>query len=298
MTLETPGYDLGEISTKASILIEALPYIRNFASKVIVIKYGGNAISDGDEGSEEDVLRSFAQDIVLLHSVGLRPIVVHGGGPQIEFWLKKLGKKTSFHDGLRVTDAETLEIVRMVLLGRLNPDIVAQINLHGALGVGVSGADAAMVHCKKLSDDLGFVGEVTTVNAEILARLLHEGLIPVVASIGVDEIGQAYNINADHVASAIAGALQAEKLVYLTNVEGVRRDLNSPESLIRQVQAPELADMIERGVISGGMIPKVRSALEAIAAGVGSVHFLDGRLSHALLLEIFTDQGIGTMIYG
>ena len=275
---------------KATVLIEALPYIRRFWRKVVVVKYGGNAIGD------DQALSSFAEDIVLMRSVGMRPVVVHGGGPQIGDLMNRLGKVPEFRDGLRVTDAETLDIARMVLVGKVNRDIVTAINAHGPLAVGLSGEDAGFIRASAKSPELGFVGDVTDVDAGIVERLLAQDLIPVVATIGSDDAGQAYNINADTAAGAIAAALQAERLVYLTNIEGLRRDKDDPSTLVSSLTADELDAMVADGSIVEGMIPKVASCVEAIRAGVGGAHILDGRAPHALLLEVFTDSGIGTMV--
>jgi acetylglutamate kinase len=278
---------------RAGILVEALPYIRRFAGKTVVVKYGGNAIAGT---SDHDALDVFAQDVVLMRLVGMRPVVVHGGGPQISSLMTRLGKTAEFRDGLRVTDAETVDIARMVLVGQVNPQIVAAINVHGNYAVGVSGEDAALLRATPRHPSLGFVGDVSAVNPAILHGLLGDEFIPVVATIGVDERGQAYNINADAVAGAIAEALHAEKLVYLTDVEGLRRDRDDAGTLIRQVTADELDALISDGTIEGGMIPKVESCARAVRNGVGRAHILDGRIAHVLLLEIFTDEGIGTMV--
>ena len=280
---------------KADILLEALPYIRRFAGRTVVVKYGGNALAGATEG---DALALFAQDIVLMHAVGMRPVVVHGGGPQISALMERLGKVTEFRNGLRVTDAETVDIARMVLVGQVNPQLVAAINVHGPLAVGVSGADAGLIVAAPRDADLGFVGDVTGVNPTILNRLLNEELIPVIATIGSDATGQAYNINADTVAGAIAEALGAEKLVYLTDIEGLRRVVDDPASLIRQTTPDELDALMLDGTINGGMIPKVESCVQAVRHGVGRAHILDGRIPHVLLLEVFTDDGIGTMVHG
>lgn len=279
---------------KAQILTEALPYIRRFFGKTVVVKYGGNALAGA--ASEEQGLAEFAADIVLMHSVGMRPVVVHGGGPQIGDLLRRVGKESEFIDGLRVTDAETLDIVRMVLVGKVNREIVAAINVHGPLAVGVSGEDTSLLSAKQVSLELGFVGEVTDVNTEIVARLMGEELIPVIATIGTDAEGQAYNINVDTAAAAIAAALGAEKLVYLTDIEGIRRDVGDAGSLLSQVTIVEIDRLIADGTISGGMIPKVEACIHAVKAGVGVAHILDGRVPRALLLEIFTPEGIGTMV--
>jgi acetylglutamate kinase len=280
---------------KAATLVEALPYIRRFADQVVVVKYGGNALAGA---SEDDALALFAQDIVLMRQVGMRPVVVHGGGPQISSLMSRLGKVTEFRNGLRVTDAETVDIARMVLIGQVNPQLVAAINVHGSLAVGVSGEDAGLIKAVARDPELGFVGDVESINPTILTRLLDDEFIPVVATIGTDDAGQAYNINADTVAGAIAEALQAEKLVYLTDIEGLRRVVDDPASLIRQTTPDELDALMADGTIAGGMIPKVSSCVQAVRNGVRRAHILDGRIPHVLLLEVFTDEGIGTMVAG
>jgi acetylglutamate kinase len=277
-----------ELRTQA--LIEALPYIQQFRSAIVVVKFGGNAMVD------PDLSRTFAEDIVLLRSVGLKPIVVHGGGPQIGALLKRLGKESEFRDGLRVTDAETLDVARMVLVGKVGRDIVGQINIHGAYAVGMSGEDGGLIKVVPHVPDLGFVGEIVEVNTGILQRLLAEDLIPVVSSIGSDASGQAYNINADTAAGAIAGALGAEKVVYLTDVAGLLLDVDDPSSLVAAASVDQLRAFIADGTISGGMVPKVDSCIEAVEAGAKAAHMLDGRIPHVLLLELFTDAGIGTKI--
>ena len=284
-----------EAAQKAEVLVEALPYIRRFANQIVVVKYGGNALAGA---SESDALALFAEDIVLMQAVGMRPVVVHGGGPQISDLMARLGKTPEFRNGLRVTDAETVDIARMVLLGQVNPQIVSSINVHGPLAVGVSGADAGLIVAAPKDPELGFVGEVTAVNPEIVNRLLAQTLIPVIATIGSDASGHAYNINADTVAGAIAEALGAEKLVYLTDIEGLRRVVSDPTSLIRQTTADELDALMADGTIAGGMIPKVESCVHAVRNGVRRAHILDGRIPHVLLLEVFTDAGIGTMVSG
>ncbi|PZS15715.1 MAG: acetylglutamate kinase [Acidimicrobiales bacterium] len=287
---------------KAGILVEALPYIRRFWGKVVVIKYGGAALSSfqgGTTGVGVGVDRgggTFAQDVVLMRLVGMYPVVVHGGGPQIGQVMERLGKKPEFVDGLRVTDAETLDIVRMVLVGKVNRDIVGAINVHQPLAVGMSGEDARLITASPHSPALGFVGDVDVVDPTIVRRLLAEDLIPVVASIGADAAGQAYNINADSAAGALAAALGAEKLVYLTDVEGLRRDPADSESLVRSVSVDEVEAMVEDGTVQGGMIPKAISCALAVRGGVGHAHIVDGRAAHALLLEMFTREGVGTMV--
>jgi len=243
-------------------------------------------------------LASFAEDVVLMRSVGMLPVVVHGGGPQIGDLMGRLGKVPEFRDGMRVTDAETLDIARMVLVGKVNRDIVSAMNVHGALAVGLSGEDANMITATARDAALGFVGDVSVVDPSILERLLAQGLIPVVATIASDTKGQTYNINADTVAGAVAAALGAEKLVYLTDVEGLRADPDDPMSLLQTVSVSGLEAMVASGAAVGGMIPKVEACVRAVRGGVGRAHILDGRVPHALLLEVFTDQGVGTMIVG
>ena len=278
---------------RAATLVEALPYIRRFAGKTVVVKYGGNALAGT---SDHDALALFAEDIVLMRLVGMRPVVVHGGGPQISALMKRLGKEAEFVDGLRVTDAETVEIVRMVLKGQVNPQVVAAINVHGNYAVGVSGVDAGLIRARQRDPALGYVGDVTRIDPSIIEGLIADEFIPVVATIGSDETGQAYNINADTVAAAIAEALDAEKLVYLTDIDGLRRRVDDASTLIRQITADELDALIADGTIAGGMIPKVASCTQAVRQGVHRAHILDGRIAHVLLLEVFTDAGIGTMV--
>ncbi|HMK96240.1 MAG TPA: acetylglutamate kinase [Acidimicrobiales bacterium] len=283
-------------AAKAEILVEALPYIRRFWGKVVVVKYGGNALAAGDPAGTAGALADFATDVVLMRSVGMRPVVVHGGGPQIGDLMARLGKAPEFRNGLRVTDAETLEIARMVLVGKINRDIVSAVNVHGPLAVGVSGEDAGLLQASRRDDALGFVGDIARVAPELLLRLLAENLVPVVATIGSDETGQAYNINADTAAGAIAAALQAEKLVFLSDVEGIRADPRDPASLVSQLSTAELRDLLTEGAVVGGMVPKVEAALSAVSSGVAQAHILDGRVPHVLLLEFFTRSGIGTMV--
>ena len=278
------------MSTKAETLLEALPYIQRFRGKVVVVKYGGAAMTD------PELSTLFAQDVVLMRSVGMRPVIVHGGGPQIGSLMRRLGMEPEFRDGLRVTDAETLDVARMVLVGKVNRDIVSDINVHGPLAVGLSGEDAGLITASARHPDLGFVGNVDSVNPGILDRLLAEELIPVVATIGTDLEGQAYNINADTAAGAVAEAVRAEKLVYLTDVIGVLRDVADPESLITTASADEMDKLVEEGVLTGGMIPKITSCTRAVRNGVAHAHILDGRVPHSLLLEMFTRDGIGTMV--
>jgi len=279
-----------DAGAKATILAEALPYIRDFSGKTVVIKYGGSAMED------PDLAHLFAQDVVLMRLVGMNPVVVHGGGPQISDLMRRLGKEPKFVDGLRVTDAETVDIVRMALVGKVNREIVASVNQHGSYAVGLSGEDAGLITVDQRDDKLGFVGDIRRIDPSILERLLREELIPIVATVGVDEAGQAYNVNADTVAGAIAESLRAEKLVYLTNVAGMYGDLADEASLISRIDVDRLAALVDDGVLSEGMIPKARSCVDAVKSGVSRAHILDGRIPHALLLEFFTREGIGTMV--
>lgn len=274
----------------AQVLTEALPYIQRFRGSTVVVKFGGNAMVD------PVLSETFAADIVLMHSVGIKPVVVHGGGPQIGALLKQIGKESEFVDGLRVTDAETLDVARMVLGGKVSRDIVSAINVHGPFAVGVSGEDAGLIRAKPQRAELGFVGEVAGVNPDIIHRLLAEDMIPVVSSIGSDETGQAYNINADIVAGHLAAAVGARKLIMLTDVDGMRRDPDDPSSLIQQITAADLHPLVGTPTVSGGMIPKVEACLHAVDQGVVSAHMINGTVEHVLLLELFTDSGIGTMI--
>lgn len=280
-------------ATRADILAEAIPFIRRFAGRPIVIKYGGNALGNG---SETDALASFAQDIVLLRSVGILPVVVHGGGPQIGGLMERLGKVPEFRDGLRVTDAETLDIARMVLVGKVNRDIVGAINIHGPLAVGLSGEDAGFITAEAHNPLLGFVGDVASVDPTLISNLVAQGLVPVIATIGSDATGQAYNINADTVAGAIAESIDCEKLIFLTDIIGILRDRDDPGSLINRCSASQLEKMIDEGLIGEGMIPKARACASAVRRGVRSAHILDGRIAHAALLELLTEQGVGTMV--
>lgn len=275
-----------------AVLLQALPYIQRFRGVVTVVKFGGNAMSS------PELMAQFAEDIVLMHSVGLKPVVVHGGGPQIGEWLAKLGRSSEWVDGHRVTDAETLEVVQMVLVGKVNSEIVSALNVHGPVAVGLSGQDAGLIEAEARRPELGFVGDVTGVNASIIERLLALDLIPVVSTVGSDSVGQAYNINADAVASAIAEELGARKLMFLTDVAGLLADVDDPSSLITRVDVDEARALIADGTIAGGMIPKIDGCLRAIEGGVSEVHLIDGRIPHVLLLELFTDAGVGTMVTG
>lgn len=273
---------------KARILMEALPYIQAFRGKVVVIKYGGAAMED------PDLQESFAGDVTLLANVGILPVVVHGGGPQISAAMEREGVEPSWVDGLRVTDAATMRVVQRVLVGEVNTDLVRTLVNRGCRAVGVSGFDDGLLLARPRDPRLGFVGEIDRVNPDVIRRLLAEGLVPVVAPLARGVDGNAYNTNADTAAGAVAGALGAQKLVYLTDVEGVYRDPSDPATLISRMTLSELAGLL--GGISGGMLPKLRSVVAAMEAGVSQAHILDGRIQHALLLEIFTQEGIGTMI--
>jgi acetylglutamate kinase len=275
---------------KAAILAEALPYIREFSGRTVVIKYGGHAMED------PALADLFAQDVVLMRLVGMSPVVVHGGGPQISDLMRRLGKEPEFVDGLRVTDAETVDIARMALVGKVNREIVASLNQHGSYAVGLSGEDAGLIRVEPRDERLGFVGQVTQIDPTILDRLVREELIPVIATIGMGEGGQAYNVNADTVAGAIAESLEAEKLVYLTDVSGVYESYPDEDSLISRTDAAGLEALVEQGKADKGMIPKLLSCVQALRNGVNRAHILDGRMPHALLLEFFTREGIGTMV--
>ncbi|NJR49935.1 MAG: acetylglutamate kinase [Leptolyngbyaceae cyanobacterium CSU_1_3] len=278
-------------ATRVRVLSEALPYIQQFAGRTIVVKYGGAAMKDSS--LKEKVIR----DVVFMACVGLRPILVHGGGPEINAWLDKLGIEPQFKNGLRVTDAATMDVVEMVLVGRVNKEIVSLINQAGGSAVGLCGKDASLIRARPAdAEGIGFVGEVTSVDTSILETLVNNGHIPVVSSVAADETGQAYNINADTVAGEIAAALGAEKLILLTDTAGILRDYKDISTLIPKLDIQEARRLIDSGVVSGGMIPKVSCCVRSLAQGVRAAHIVDGRLPHALLLEIFTDAGIGSML--
>jgi acetylglutamate kinase len=277
---------------RAAVLADALPYIREFSGRTVVVKYGGHAMES------PELAELFAQDIVLMRLVGINPVVVHGGGPQITDLMHRLGKEATFVDGRRVTDAETVDIVRMALVGKVNREVVASINRQGPYAVGLSGEDAGLITVTQRDPALGFVGDVSRIEPAILERLISQELIPVIATVGVDEDGQAYNINADTVAGAIAEAIGAEKLVYLTDVAGVYAEWPDESSLISRTDLAGLERLLADGKAGEGMIPKLESCAHALRHGVRRAHILDGRLPHALLLEFFTSEGIGTMVEG
>ena len=278
-------------ATRVRVLSEALPYIQKFANRTIVIKYGGAAMKDGK--LKAGVIR----DIVFLSCVGVRPIMVHGGGPEINIWLNKLGIEAQFKDGLRVTDANTMDVVEMVLVGRVNKELVSLINQAGGSAVGLCGKDGNLVTARPVGKEgIGFVGEVTSVDTGLLESLISDGYVPVISSVAADENGQAYNINADTFAGEIAAALQAEKLILLTDTPGILEDYKDPSTLLTKLDIQKTRDLIDRGIVSGGMIPKVNCCVRSLAQGVRAAHILDGRLPHSLLLEILTDEGIGSMI--
>jgi acetylglutamate kinase len=280
-----------EDATRVRVLSEALPYIQKFAGRTVVVKYGGAAMKDSS--LKEDVIR----DLVFMSCVGIRPVLVHGGGPEINSWLEKLGIEPQFKDGLRVTDAATMDVVEMVLVGRVNKEIVALINQAGGNAVGLCGKDGNLIVARPDGrEGIGFVGEVSGVNVDILNTLVKSGYIPVVSSVAADENGQAYNINADTVAGEIAAALGAEKLILMTDTPGLMRDFKDPDTLIRQLNIQDARTFIEDGTVSGGMIPKLTCCVRSLAQGVKAAHIIDGRLPHSLLLEIFTDSGTGSMI--
>jgi acetylglutamate kinase len=276
----------------ATVLVEALPYIRQFAGKSVVVKLGGAAID-----RESDL--ALAQDVLLLRSVGVRCVLVHGGGPQVDAMLRRVGKEPEFKDGLRVTDAETLEIVRMVLVGKINRDLVATINSQAGdepVAVGVSGEDAGLLTVTPAEESLGFVGNVTSVRAELIHRLLDDGLTPVISTVGANAECQPYNVNADEAARAIAVAMQAEKIVYLTAAPGLLEDVNDEDSLVERLTSAELRERLKSASVGKGMIPKLKACADAVDQGVNFAHIIDGRVNHSLLIELLTDHGVGTMV--
>ena len=277
---------------RAEIITQALPYIQKYHNKIIVVKYGGNAMIS------EELKLQVMEDLVLLWLIGVKPVLVHGGGPEISDMLKKVGKKSEFVDGLRVTDKETAEIVQMVLAGKINKQLVNLLGEFGGNAVGISGIDGHLIEAKVKDERLGFVGEITNVNVQPILDLIEKEYIPVVSTVGCDKEGNVYNINADTAASYIAGAMKAERLITMTDIPGILRDANDPDSIIKKVTTEEARQLFADGIISGGMIPKVECCIEAIEKGVRRVTILDGRVPHALLLELLTDEGAGTLVKG
>ncbi len=286
-------FDMNEIIERANILVEALPYISAFTGKTIVIKYGGNAMND------PETVRTIMQDVAALKIVGVKPILVHGGGPEINGMLNRVHIEPQFSAGLRVTDEKTMEIVQMVLAGKINKNVVSLLNTLGVRAVGLCGKDANLIEVKKYvpesGADIGFVGEIVAVNDALLTAL-SDDYIPVISSIGTDKNGNSYNVNADTAAGAIGGAVKAEKLIFLTDIDGIRKKESDPKSLISRITVKEIEKMIASGAIGGGMIPKVRSCIDAIAKGIKSVQIVNGTIPHSILLELFTDSGVGTMV--
>ncbi len=278
-------------ANRVRVLSEALPYIQQFAGRTVVIKYGGAAMKDSS--LKDKVIR----DIIFLACVGVRPVVIHGGGPEINSWLDKLGIEAQFKEGLRVTDAPTMDVVEMVLVGRVNKELVSLINRAGGQGVGLCGKDGNLVKARRVDQEgIGFVGEVSKVNAKIVHCLVNNSYIPVISSVAADENGQAYNINADTFAGEIAAALGAEKLILLTDTPGILENYQDPSTLLTKLDIKQARDLIAQGIVAGGMIPKVNCCVRSLAQGVHAAHIIDGRIPHAVLLEIFTNQGIGSMI--
>ena len=277
---------------RADVLTQALPYIKKYYNKIIVVKYGGNAMIN------DELKDAVMGDIVLLSLIGIKVVLVHGGGPEITEMLTKVGKKTEFVDGLRVTDKETVDIVQMVLAGKINKNLVNLIENKGGKAIGLCGIDGHMIKAEKLNERLGYVGEITDVNVTPILDVLEKGYIPVISTVGCDNEGNSYNINADTAAARIAGCLSAESLISMTDIEGILRDKNDPSTLISQIYVSEAPQLMREGVISGGMIPKVNCCIEAIRRGVNRVFIIDGRIPHSILIETLTDEGIGTMFLG
>jgi len=285
---------MDSLINKAKILVEALPYIQRLSGKTVVIKYGGNAMFN------DEVTQTIMEDITMLKYVGVNPIVVHGGGPEINKMLGVLGIKSEFHNGLRITDEKTMEVVEMVLTGKINRDIVSRLNCVGGKAVGLSGKDGKLIEVVKKAPvngvDYGYVGEIIKINTKVMEILIQDEYIPVIAPIGIGPDGHSYNINADTVAGEIAAALKAEKLMFLTDIDGIRRNPDDPDSVISIISVDEIYKLIDDGIITGGMIPKVKGCIRAIEQGVNRTHIVNGTISHPILLEIFTDKGIGTMV--
>ena len=277
---------------RAEVLTQALPYIRSYNGKVLVVKYGGNAMIN------QELKEQVMEDIVLLHLIGVKVVLVHGGGPEISELMAKLGKKPEFVDGLRVTDKETVDIVQMVLAGKVNKSLVNFLEMKGGKAMGISGMDGRLIESKMKDERLGYVGEITKINIECVEDLLQKGYIPVISTIGCDTEGNAYNINGDTAAARIAGALRAERLIMMTDIAGILKDKDDPSTLIPEVTVSDAKSLKEQGVIKGGMIPKVECCIDAISHGVKNVVIMDGRIPHSILMEILTDEGAGTMVVG
>ena len=277
---------------RADVLTQALPYIQKYTNKIIVIKYGGNAMIN------EDLKKAVMRDIVLMSLIGIKVVLVHGGGPEITDMLGRVGKKSEFVNGLRVTDKETAEIVQMVLAGKINKNLVNLLQNNGGKSIGLCGMDGHLIEAKVKDEQLGFVGEITNINVEPILDVLEKGYIPVVSTVGCDSEGNVYNINADTAASRIAGMLKAESLISMTDIAGILRDKDDPDSLIRVINVSEAPQLVTEGIISGGMIPKVECCIEAIRMGVRKVFIIDGRIPHSIIIEMLTDEGIGTMFVG
>ncbi len=276
------------LEERAKILSEALPYILKYKDKIMVIKYGGNAMID------EDLKAKVMEDVVMLQSLGMKVVLVHGGGPEISGMLKKIGKESKFVNGLRVTDNETIDIVTQVLAGKVNKNLVKQLNLAGGHAIGLSGLDAGLIEAEPINDELQYVGQIVDINPSVVLDALNMGYIPVISPIGYDDKGNVYNINADTAAARIAGALEAEKFIAMTDIKGVLRDKNDPQSLMQTINVSELKQLEKQGIIDGGMIPKVECCVEAIRRGVKNVVIIDGRVPHSILIEVLTDEGVGT----
>ncbi len=276
-------------SQRAEVLVHALPYIQQYNNKIVVVKYGGNAMIN------EDLKNAVMSDIVLLNLIGMKVVLVHGGGPEITETLNAVGKKTEFVNGLRVTDAETANIAMMVLAGKINKSLVNLINKYGAKALGLCGLDSQMIRAEKLDEKLGFVGNITHINEDPILDVLNMGYIPVIATVGYDDEGNVYNINADTAAARIAGKLRAEALISMTDIDGILRDKDDPSSLIHEINASEAPQLMREGIVSGGMIPKVECCIEAIRRGVKKVFIINGKIPHSILIETMTDEGIGTM---
>ena len=276
------------LDIRANILSEALPYILKYKDKIMVIKYGGNAMIN------EELKKMVMEDIVMLNSIGMKVVLVHGGGPEISSMLKKIGKESKFKDGLRVTDLETVDIVLQVLSGKINKSLVKELNLAGGNAIGLSGIDSGLIKAKEVDKELGYVGDIEDINPKVILDLLDKNYIPVISTVGYDNLGNIYNINADTASSRIAGALNASKFILMTDTKGVLKDKDNPDSLIKTINVSEIKSLEKQGIIDGGMVPKVACCIEAIRRGVPNVVIIDGRVKHSILIEVLTDEGVGT----